>query len=110
MSKDFADFQLSDAAQKGWDNGGGVGMLRALKTVQEHALDSNQQDAYDLARTCALLGEKQQAVSYLQMAFLSKDIFVLDTLRSDWASQLNGYPPFEKFRAQVRSRFRIAQS
>lgn len=110
MSRSFADFQLSDAAQKGWDKGGSVGMLRAMKTVQEHALDGNQPDAYDLARTCALLGEKQQAVSYLQMAFASKDVFVLDTLRSDWASQLNGYPPFEKFRAQIRSRFGIAQS
>jgi hypothetical protein len=41
---------------------------------------------------------------------VSKDIFVLDTLRSDWAPLMNGYPPYEKFRAQIRSRFGITKS
>jgi hypothetical protein len=103
-----ADLRFSEAAQKGWDRGGIAGMLKAMKAIQEKAFAANEQDGYDLARTCALLGEKQDAVKYLQAAFLAKDIYVLDTLRTGWASQLNAYPPYESFRAQVRSRFGIA--
>jgi tetratricopeptide (TPR) repeat protein len=110
ISKDPADLQLSEAAQKGWDSGGRVGMLRTMKAIQEQAFAANRSDGYDLAHTCALLGEKQQAIKYLQAAFAAKDIFVLDVLRSDWARQLNGYLPFENVRAQIRSRFGIARA
>lgn len=110
ISKNPADLQLSESAQKGWDSGGKTGMLRAMKSVQEQAFASDQPAAYNLAHTCALLGERQQAMDYLQMAFVAKDIFVLDVLRPDWAPQLNGYPPFEIFRAQIRSRFGIKVS
>jgi tetratricopeptide (TPR) repeat protein len=110
LSKSRADMQLSEAAQRGWDRGGKMGMLRAMKTVQEQAFAGNQTDAYDLARTCALLDEKEQAVDYLQAAFAVRDVFVLDTLRSDWAPLMNDYPPFERFRAQIRSRFNIAMA
>jgi tetratricopeptide (TPR) repeat protein len=101
------DLQLSDAAQKGWDSGGRLGMLRAMKGIQEQAFAANRADGYDLAHTCALLGEKQEAVKYLQAAFAAKDLFLLDTLRPYWAPPLNGYRPFEEFRAEIRSRFGI---
>lgn len=110
ISKSPAEFQFSEAARNGWNDGGSESMLRAMKAIQEQAFDSGQSDGYDLARTCALLGEKQQAIKYLQAAFAAKDIFLLDALRADWASSMNGYPPFESFRAQIRSRFGIASA
>jgi tetratricopeptide (TPR) repeat protein len=110
ISKNPADLEFSESARKGWDDGGSVGMLRAMKAIQERAYVRNQSDGYDLARTCALLGEKQQAVKYLEAAFAAKDMFLPDALRADWAPQLNGYPPFENFRAQIRSRFGISRT
>jgi hypothetical protein len=105
MTKDPSDLHFSEAAQKGWNAGGSVGMLRAMRTIQERAFTANQSDGYELAHTCALLGEKEQTVTYLQAAFAAKDIYLLDTLSPDWAPALNGYPPFENLRAQVRTRF-----
>ncbi len=110
ISNSLSEIRFSLAARNGWKNGGKVGMLRAMKAIQEQAFSSSQSDGYDLARTCALLGEKPQAVEYLQNAFSAKDIFVLDTLRPDWASPMNGYPPFENFRAQIRNRFGIGRA
>lgn len=110
VSKSPADVRFSEAAQKGWDRGGAAGMLNAMKAIQEQALAANESDGYDLARTCALLGEKQEAMKYLQAAFAAKDIYVLDTLRREWAPQMNGYPAFESFRAKIRIRFGIAGS
>jgi tetratricopeptide (TPR) repeat protein len=110
ISKSPADREFSEMARKGWENGGRVGMLRAMKAIQERAFVRNQSDGYDLARTCALLGEKQQAVKYLEAAVAAKDMFLLDVLRDDWARPLNGFPPFENSRAQIRSQFGISRT
>jgi tetratricopeptide (TPR) repeat protein len=110
ISKSPDDLRLSQAAQKGWNHGGNTGMLEAMRAVQEDDFAINKSDGYDLARTCALLGEKQQTVQYLQAAIAAKDFYVLDTLRRDWAPQLNGYPPFENLRTRIRTQFGIAFS
>jgi tetratricopeptide (TPR) repeat protein len=110
LSKNPADVELVSAAQKGWKDGGNAGMLRAIQTIQEQAFARNQSDGYELAHTCAMLGEKPQAMKYLEAALAAKDHFVLDTLRTDWATPLNGYAPFENFRAQIRRRFGITSS
>lgn len=109
ISTSPADLKLSKAAQKGWDSNGRTGMLRAIKATQEQVFAQNQSDGYDLAHTCALLGERQEAVKYLKIALASKNFFVIDTLRPDWAPLLNGYPPFEVLRTNIRRRFGIAQ-
>ena len=96
------------AAKKGWSSGGELGMLQAMKSLQEASLVNGQSDGYDLAHTCALLGEKQEALRYLEGAFAAKDMFVLDALLPDWAPAMNGYLPFEDFRKQIRMRFSIA--
>jgi len=110
ISKSPADLRLSQVAQKGWDHGGSAGMLRAMKTFQEQAFARHETDGYDLAHTYALLGEKAQAMKYLQAAHAAKDIYVLDALRQDWAPHLNGYPAFESFRAMLRGQLGMAGS
>ncbi len=110
ISKGPDDLRLSEAAQNGWHHGGNTGMLQAMRAIQESDFAANKSDGYDLARTCALLGEKQRTVQYLQAAIAAKDLYVLDTLRGDWAPLLNGYPPFESLRTRIRTRFGIAVS
>lgn len=107
MSRNPADLEFSQAAQNGWSRGGGTGMLYAMQAVEEKNFNANQSDGYNLAYTCALLGEKQLAVKYLQSAFAARDVFVLDVLRPGWAPSLNGYPAFESIRAQIRTRMGI---
>lgn len=60
-----------------------------------------------MARTCGMLGEKDEAVRNLQSALAANDIFVLDALGEEWAPPLNGYPPFELLRDQVRRHFGV---
>ena len=108
ISKSPANARLAEAAGRGWKVGGSEGMLRAMKIVQGQAFAKGESDGYDLAHTCALLGEKQEAVKYLQSAFAAKDIFVLDVLAPDWAHALDGYPPFESLQRQIRTRFGMA--
>ncbi|HEX4007480.1 MAG TPA: hypothetical protein VHX60_14990 [Acidobacteriaceae bacterium] len=103
------DQRIAAAARKGWSAGGLPALLHAVQAVQQEAFAKGQSDGYDLAHTCGLLGEKEDAVKYLQNAFAAKDIFVLDALRQDWAPALNGYPPFESLRTQVRRHFGIAK-
>lgn len=107
LSGTSADRRIAAAAQRGWASGGATGMLRAMQSVQKDLLSRGQSDGYDLAHTCGLLGEKEDAVRYLQKAFAAKDIFVLDALRQDWAPPLTGYPPFEQLRDQVRRHFGV---
>jgi tetratricopeptide (TPR) repeat protein len=107
LSGNAADARIAAAAQRGWVLGGVIGMLRAIQSVQKDSLSKGQSDGYDLAHTCGMLGEKEDAVHYLQGAFAANDIFVLDALRQDWAPPLTGYPPFESLRDQVRRHFGI---
>ncbi|HEY6448369.1 MAG TPA: hypothetical protein VIY53_18065 [Acidobacteriaceae bacterium] len=109
LSGTAADRRIASAAHRGWASSGKTGMLRAIQSVQEDSFSRGQSDGYELARTCGLLGEKEDAVRYLQKAFAAKDIFVLDALRQDWAPLLTGYPPFELLRAQVRRQFGVAK-
>jgi tetratricopeptide (TPR) repeat protein len=110
ISRNPTDLKFAEEARKGWDSGGSLGMLRAMKALDEQAFARKQSDGFDLARTCASLDEKEQAVKYLQIAFAARDIFIFDVLRPGWAPQLNGYPPFENIRAQIRSRYQIASA
>ena len=107
LSDNPQDKRLVAVAKKGWSSGGELGMLHAMKSLQEDAFVKGETDGYDLAHICALLGEKQEALRYLQVAFAARDMFVLDALLQDWAPPLNGYPPFEEFRRQIRMRFAI---
>lgn len=108
LSGDAAQQRLAAAAKKGFARGGAIGMLQTMKALQEDTFAKGQTDGYELAHLCALLGEKQEAVRYLQRAFAANDLFVVDVLDPEWAPALNGYPPFEEFRQRVRVRFFIA--
>lgn len=107
LSGNAVDARLAAAARRGWASGGVNGMLHAMQSVQKDSFTKGQSDGYDLAHTCGLLGEKEDAVLYLQKVLAAKDIFMLEVLRQDWAPPLNGYPPFESFRTEVRKHFGI---
>jgi tetratricopeptide (TPR) repeat protein len=105
LSGDAADKRLAAAGQRGWAAAGATGMLRDLQSVQKQSLLNGRSNGFDLAHTCGLLGEKEDAMRYLLAALAAKEMAMLDVLRPDWAPELNGYPPFESLRMQVRQHF-----
>jgi len=108
LSKDTEDNVVAQAAQRGWNQGGAQGMLRAMQAVQEQFFREDKSSGYELARTCALLGDRENAMKYLQAALQAHDYSVLETTRSDWDRPMRGYAPFEAFQELVRRRFGIA--
>lgn len=107
LSKDAQGQAVAHAAEQGWDRGGAQGMLRAMRVVQEQYFEEGKSSGYELAHTCALLGDREDAMKYLRAAMEAHDYSILETTRGDWDRPMRGYAPFEAFKDQVRRRFGI---
>jgi tetratricopeptide (TPR) repeat protein len=103
-AEDIAAFH---AVEEGYKSGGARGLLRAQKEDQEKRIATNPDVAFDLAQTCALLGERDLAVRYLQLAFNQKSFRIAHIVSADWAPGLNGYKAFEDLRSRVRARYGV---
>lgn len=66
---DETSLALVGAAEKGFSNGGGKGMLDSLRLEQKKLYDAGKFSPYVLAETCALLGSNKEAMQYLQAAY-----------------------------------------
>ena len=60
--------RIVTAGEKGFSASGGDGMLRAILNVQKELYGKGNFDAYELASTYSLLGNKQQALNLLEIA------------------------------------------
>ncbi len=104
LSSDNQFLDVANAAQRGLAKGGERGMLEALRLVQLRYFESGKASGMDLARTCALLGRKQEAINDLKAAVANHDYMVLTIFsNSDFAS-LRGDPAFEQLSRQLTER------
>jgi tetratricopeptide (TPR) repeat protein len=104
ISRDDQLLTLVKAAQRGLSAGGEHGMLEAMRAVQQQVFDSGQSSGFDLARTCALLGRKQEAVTYLKAAIANHDYMVLSLSTDHTFDALNGDPAFADLLRQITAR------
>jgi tetratricopeptide (TPR) repeat protein len=104
ISNDEQMAAIANAAQSGLSKGGERGMLEAIREVQESYFDKGQTSGFELARTCALLGRKQEAVTYLKAAIAAHDYMVLDISADQTFAPLNGDPAFEAVLRQITAR------
>jgi hypothetical protein len=104
VSKDPQEAALAEAAARGWARGGEHEMLEQMRLVQQKYFDSGQASGFDLARTCALLGRKQEADRYFQAALEARDYMMMSIIGKDSDKQMRGDPGFEKLRQQVSAR------
>jgi tetratricopeptide (TPR) repeat protein len=93
-----------DGATAGWNKDGAHGLLLNMRAVQEQQYLKGQASAFDLARTCLLLGDKPGAVHYLQAAFAARDYMILTILNGDFNDQLKDDPAFRELQAAVLQR------
>jgi tetratricopeptide (TPR) repeat protein len=91
-------------ATLGWKQDGAQGMLTRMKAVQEQQYAKGQTSAFELARTCVLLGDKPAAIHYLQAAFAAHDYMMLTILNGDFNELLKGEPAFQQLQEAVRRR------
>ena len=104
LSKDLADADLAKAAEQGWKQGGEHAMLEHMRAVQLEQLSQGKASGYDLALTCALLGDKNAADRYLQAAFDARDFMVMTAVRGDFNDSMKGNPGFERLKVEIEHR------
>lgn len=89
------------AGEKGFAVSGGAGMLRAMLSAQKELYANGRIDAYDLALTYCLLGEKQHALDLLQTAVAKREARATSVRVEHNLQALHDDPSFRKLVAQV---------
>ncbi|HEY1484124.1 MAG TPA: hypothetical protein VGF19_15440 [Candidatus Acidoferrum sp.] len=86
---------LVNAGESGLANGGQHGMLLAMLKVQKSFYSEGKGSPYELARTCALLDDKSQALEFLQIASAKHDPALLQILSDAAFSHIRPDPSFQ---------------
>ncbi len=98
---DQARLEIVGAGEKGLARGGMQGMWREMLKEQQRLHADGKETAYNLARTNALLGRKQEALDYLQTAYRQREPELV-TMRVDLQlASLHDEPRFREILAQV---------
>jgi DNA-binding winged helix-turn-helix (wHTH) protein/Tfp pilus assembly protein PilF len=69
LTQDASALQIADASEKGFATGGAQGMFAAQRREQQKLCDEGKLDAYALAEISAQVGDKPDALKYLQRAY-----------------------------------------
>jgi Tfp pilus assembly protein PilF len=98
---DQARLEIVTAGEKGLARGGAQGMWSDMLKEQQRLQVDGKESAYNLARTCALLGRKQEALDNLQTAYQQREPELV-SMRVDVAlSSLHEERRFREILAQV---------
>jgi tetratricopeptide (TPR) repeat protein len=89
------------SGEKGFARGGSRGMLLAILKEQQTQYADGQEQAYNLAQTSALLGNKKQALDDLQNSYLKRDTDLTQLRIDPTMSTLHDEPRFHEILAQV---------
>jgi tetratricopeptide (TPR) repeat protein len=89
------------AGEKGFARGASRGMLNAILKEQRRLHAAGQESACNLARTCALLGKKQEALDFLQSSNLKHEDDLLRIRIDPTLSSLHDEPRFRMILAQL---------
>jgi Tfp pilus assembly protein PilF len=99
--RDQNRLKIVSVGEKGFAVSGGVGMLRAMLNTKKELYANGRLDAYDLASTYCLLGDKKHALNLLQTAVAKREARAT-SIRVDYSLQsLRDDPSFRKLVAQV---------
>jgi tetratricopeptide (TPR) repeat protein len=98
---DQVRLEIVSAGEKGLARGGAHGMWSDMLKAQQRLHGDGKESAFNLARTCALLGRKQEALDDLQTAFEQHEPELV-SMRVDVAlSSLHDEPRFREMLARV---------
>ena len=86
---------LVNAGESGLANGGQRGMLLAILKAEKGLYAQGKESPYELARTCALLDDKPQALEFLQIANAKRDPALLQILSDSAFNHLRPDPSFQ---------------
>lgn len=101
LMHDSSSLAIVDATEKGFAAGGGKGLFDALSREQKKLYDRGLLSPYMLAQTYSIMGDKQEALRYLKIAY-DRHVDTLEQIESDHAfDNLWNEPAFQKMLAEV---------
>ncbi len=95
LLRDNTSLKLEDASEKGFATGGLQGLLQNKRDLQKKLYDRGQQPAYSLAETESLLGDKPEALRYLQIAYDKHDESVVQIANDTSFKNLHADPTYQ---------------
>ena len=95
---------LAEAEQESLATGGEPALLQTMAQMQEKMFRENHGRAYPVAAAYAMLGKKQEALRYLQLALDRREVEMLLLSRDLDFSGLRADPAFRDVLAKVRPR------
>jgi Tfp pilus assembly protein PilF len=102
LTGDRQRLALADSARRGYAKGGRRGLLLGLLEAQKAQFRIGVVAAYEVAETCAMLGDADQAYAYLRMSLDRHETNAIG-LRSDPTfTALRATPRFRAMMAEVR--------
>ena len=101
LMHDNSALAIVEATEKGFASGGGKGLLRALRQQQTSLYERGLLSPYFLAETCSLLGNKQDALRYLKIAYDRRDDLMAETETDHSFDNLHDEAAFQQLLADA---------
>ncbi|HTV65776.1 MAG TPA: tetratricopeptide repeat protein [Bryocella sp.] len=101
LKHDERQLAIVAAAEQGFRKRGERGLLENTLAMQKKFCDAQQLSPFYVAQTAALLGDKQEALHYLRLAYQQHDESFLAAARDDTLSSLRNDPEFRKLLQQA---------
>jgi tetratricopeptide (TPR) repeat protein len=102
LRHDQTELAIAEARAKGLASGGLHGLLESQLPLEKELVDRGSGSAYDLAATYAALGNKKEALAYLQIAFDRRDSSMITG--DPPIPELHGDPTYQKLTSSVDAR------
>lgn len=100
LMKDNSTLKVVDAAEKGYADGGPQGMLQNMRALEKKLYDRGVQLPYALAQTNSLLGNKQEALQFLKIAYDKHDESTIQIEADPAFDNLHDEPAYKELVAQ----------
>jgi DNA-binding winged helix-turn-helix (wHTH) protein/Tfp pilus assembly protein PilF len=101
LMQDSSSLKLVGAAEKGFASTGVRGMLENIRELQLKMYARGQLSPYHLAQTNSLLGNKQEALRYLKIAYDKHDEFAFQVMHDTAFNSLHADPGYQALIAQL---------
>jgi tetratricopeptide (TPR) repeat protein len=103
LSNDPQEKAVAAAARDGWRAHGERSMLTEMLAVRKKAFEEKRNSGYTVAFLAAQLGERDEAISYLQAALRARDYMLMTVSNGTFERFLKGDPAFESVKLEVNS-------
>jgi tetratricopeptide (TPR) repeat protein len=101
LSQNAAALKIWEAARKGFAAGGTHGMLESMLEVQKSLLKEGRGSHYNAAKTCMLIGKRQEALDQLQIAIENREMDILALGIDPAFANLRSEPRFQELRKKL---------